>query len=192
MIESEMGYRGSKSIVKAQPRQNIIVKEQRVDGGYIKNILMLRYTLMGLERGYQGRILSNRLNSNLKRLYSTKAVLDYKQLSPNYTMRALNPWFISGFVDGEGCFRISFTKKDNLVGWRAQLFFQITLHRKDELLLESIKNYWGVGKVYKSGKDTLQYKIQSFTEIETILNHFDKLVKSVQTMNYLKMHIILF
>jgi len=97
MIESEMGYRGSKSIVKVQPRQNIIVKEQRVDGGYIKNLLMLRYTLMGLERGYQGRILSNHLNSNLKRLYNTKAsfslrsTLDYKQLSPNYTMRALNP-----------------------------------------------------------------------------------------------------
>ena len=31
MIEKEMGYRGSKSIVE----ENTVVKEQRVDGSYI-------------------------------------------------------------------------------------------------------------------------------------------------------------
>jgi len=48
------------------------------------------------------------------------------------------------------------------------------LHQKDKLLLENLQNYLGVGKIYKSGKDMLQYKIQSLNEIEIILNHFDK------------------
>jgi hypothetical protein len=63
MIEKEMGYRGSKSIVS----ENTIVKEQRVDGSYIevfkkKNNSMLRCTLTGFERSYQVKILSNQIN----------------------------------------------------------------------------------------------------------------------------------
>jgi competence CoiA-like predicted nuclease len=56
MNENEMGYRGSKSLlIKKQS-----VKEQRVDGSYfINKILMkLRCTLTGFERNYQTKISS--------------------------------------------------------------------------------------------------------------------------------------
>ena len=55
MIEKEMEYRGSKTII-LEPNSTI-VKEQRVNGSYA-NILALRYTLMGIERNYQVKILS--------------------------------------------------------------------------------------------------------------------------------------
>ena len=174
MNESEMEYRGSKSVVNEV--NSTTVKEQRVDGGYIGacslNIRspMLRYTLMGLERDYQGRVLSKLINKYTRRFYS----VDTKVKQSETEGISMNPWFLTGFTDGEGCFRISFTKKDNLVGWRVQLFFQIALHEKDKLLLENIQKFLGVGKIYKSGKNMLQYKIQSLNEIEVILNHFDK------------------
>jgi hypothetical protein len=172
MIENEMEYRGSKSVVyEVRPYSNTTVKEQRVDGGYIKN-LMLRCTLMGFERNYQGRVLSNQINRCTRRFYTVAAKAIEQPETQN--LGTMNPWFITGFTDGEGCFRISLTKRDNLVGWRVQLFFQIALHQKDKLLLENLQNYLGVGKIYKSGKDMLQYKIQSLNEIEIILNHFDK------------------
>ena len=67
MKETEMGYRGSKSDLESKT-----VKEQRVDGSYwIKpnqNPIRLRCTLMGFERNYQVKILSNQLN---KRTFST-------------------------------------------------------------------------------------------------------------------------
>jgi hypothetical protein len=172
MIENEMEYRGSKSVVyEVRPYNNTTVKEQRVDGGYINN-LMLRCTLMGFERNYQGRVLSNQINRCTRRFYTVAAKVIKQPETQN--LGTMNPWFITGFTDGEGCFRISLTKRDNLVGWRVQLFFQIALHQKDKLLLENLQNYLGVGKIYKSGKDMLQYKIQSLNEIEIILNHFDK------------------
>ena len=172
MIENEMEYRGSKSVVyEVRPYSNTTVKEQRVDGGYINN-LMLRCTLMGFERNYQGRVLSNQINRCTRRFYTVAAKVIKQPETQN--LGTMNPWFITGFTDGEGCFRISLTKRDNLVGWRVQLFFQIALHQKDKLLLENLQNYLGVGKIYKSGKDMLQYKIQSLNEIEIILNHFDK------------------
>ena len=59
MKETEMGYRGSKSSIVKRG-----VKEQRVDGSWflVKRARSLRYTLMGFERSYQVRFLSNQLN----------------------------------------------------------------------------------------------------------------------------------
>jgi len=95
MSENAMGYRGSKSIVS----KNTVVKEQRVDGSYIEYFVrsrlrkkiysMLRYTLVGFERSYHTKIPSNFIN--LKRNFST---LESK----------LNPFYVTGFVDGEGSF----------------------------------------------------------------------------------------
>lgn len=56
MSENEMDNRGSKSVIL----NDIIVKEQRVDGSYTGNSV-LRYTLMGFERNYQLKILSKQL-----------------------------------------------------------------------------------------------------------------------------------
>jgi hypothetical protein len=58
MKETEMGYRGSKSV-------STTVKEQRVDGSWDvmnKNTIQsLRCTLMGFERNYPNKIPSNQL-----------------------------------------------------------------------------------------------------------------------------------
>uniref|UniRef100_UPI0030E2AC54 hypothetical protein n=1 Tax=Ophiocordyceps sobolifera TaxID=94213 RepID=UPI0030E2AC54 len=72
IIEREMDYRGSKSIIANIPLNfhSVIVKEQRVDGNYIGNP-MLRCTLMGLERDCRNKILSKSSN----RYYSTNFIL---------------------------------------------------------------------------------------------------------------------
>jgi hypothetical protein len=68
MSENKIGYRGSKSA-------NLVVKEQRVDGSWLLNKIAvpikfrsLRFTLMGLETGYQLKNLSKQL---INRSYST-------------------------------------------------------------------------------------------------------------------------
>ena len=102
MIESEMGYRGSKSeliIQNPQPKYINSVKEQRVDGSYFGLCPKLRCTLMGFERNYQIKIPSNQLN---KQYYSTLSKTDFKN--------KLNPWFITGFADAEGCFSFAAPK----------------------------------------------------------------------------------
>ena len=96
MTETEMGYRGSKSefiIQNPQPKYINSVKEQRVDGGYCKKPMQLRCTLMGFERNYQIKNPSKQLR---KQYYTT--------LSKTSVNNELNPWFITGFADAEGCF----------------------------------------------------------------------------------------
>jgi hypothetical protein len=56
MIENEMGYRGSKSVLVS-----CTVKEQRVDGSCCGLNPQLRCTLMGGESSYQIKIPSKQL-----------------------------------------------------------------------------------------------------------------------------------
>lgn len=119
---------------------------------------------MGFERSYQIRILSKELHKKDRRFYSTSNI---------YVNKNINPWFLTGFIDGEGCFRISLTKVTRAIGWRVQLFFQINLHKKDIALLEDIRDYFGVGMIHKSGTNLVQYRIQTFDELSILINHLN-------------------
>jgi len=185
MIEREMEYCGSKLITSFLTRLTqykakdkfVIVKEQRADGHRcvnwfrtsIRSLVLdrgthLRYALMGFERNYQVRIPSNYLIT-LKRLYSSLPI----NLSDN-----LNPWFLTGFSDGESNFTVRVTKSNSVkVGWVIQPAFQIGLHKKDFDLLRKIQAFWGVGEIYHK-EESCNYIVQSLKGLNVIINHFEK------------------
>ena len=67
--------------------------------------------------------------------------------------QSLNPNFITGFIDGEGCFHITMAKKPGYkTGYSINLSFSIGLHSKDTDLLRSIQEYFGgIGNLSVSG-----------------------------------------
>jgi hypothetical protein len=166
MNEREMGYRGSKSENNIPQPKLISVKEQRVDGSYCvkSNFMQLRCTLTGFERNYPVKIPSKQLS-----------IRSFSNSSLNcLTKIELNPWFISGFTDAEGCFSIKIQPNAKLkTKWRVRPVFSITLHKKDLSLLEAIKKNLGVGKISKSEKKAITYAVDSIKDIPIILNHFD-------------------
>ncbi|OGK19233.1 hypothetical protein A2799_03065 [Candidatus Roizmanbacteria bacterium RIFCSPHIGHO2_01_FULL_39_24] len=61
----------------------------------------------------------------------------------------LNPWWIVGFVDGEGCFSVSrFKNKTCKSGYQILFEFVITQGERSKESLESIKDYFGCGNIY--------------------------------------------
>jgi LAGLIDADG endonuclease len=154
MNENEMGYRGSKSVLTNT------VKEQRVDGSCLINntkLMKLRYTLMGFERNYQTKIPSKQFviqtknfntNSqkfcqNLVQVYTPAPGTINSVLNNDVNNNKLNPWFVTGFTDAEGCFGLYIYKNANYkTGWFISLVFQISLHEKDKIILEQIQNYF--------------------------------------------------
>jgi hypothetical protein len=52
--------------------------------------------------------------------------------------------------------------------------FIIVLHKKDEILLKELQNFFGVGRVYKHGQTGIQYQVNSIIELQLIIKHFDK------------------
>lgn len=83
----------------------------------------------------------------------------------------INPWFVTGFLDGEGCFMIYIRKNSKYsTGWAIQLVFKMVLHKKDIDLLDSIQKFFGVGKIYLD-KDTVNYQVFSNKDLKLIIDH---------------------
>ena len=128
--EKEVGNRGSKSMAcqntPASHNGHAVVKEQRVDGSCI-GFPMLRCTLTVFERSFLITDLSKQIS-----LYST-------QVSTNQPKDSLlNPWFITGFVDAEGCFLLQVRRRNN--SWYVEARFDISLHKKDLELMKQFTN----------------------------------------------------
>lgn len=54
------------------------------------------------------------------------------------------------------------------------LFFSIKLHIIDIFILEKIKYTLGVGKIRKTGINMVVYTVESFKDLELIIDHFDQ------------------
>ena len=87
----------------------------------------------------------------------------------------LDPYYITGLVDAEGCFALKIDKNNECkTGYQVQLVFQIALHKKDRILIEMIQLYFkGVGSIRHS-KDMDIFVVSSKKELEIIKDHFDK------------------
>lgn len=106
--------------------------------------------------------------------YINKKVRHYSYNTGN-TTNIINPYYITGFSDGEACFALSIYKDSRmLTGWQVKPFFKISLHNKDRALLELIQRYFGVGKIYKHGKDSIEFRVSGLKNLSVIINHFDK------------------
>jgi hypothetical protein len=64
----------------------------------------------------------------------------------------LNPHYVVGFVDGEGCFCISLNKNGNRLP-EVRLMFEIELREDDEPILREIQRVLDCGNIYR-----LEYK----------------------------------
>ena len=120
MIENEMGYRGSKSIVRRK-LENTIVKEQRVDGSWHNNVFKVYSNGSRKRLSNQSPFLGN---SKFVRYYSRNFVLNTNYILP--------PYALTGLVDAEGCFRISILNNRNIkednsnVPFNTRLYFQLS------------------------------------------------------------------
>ena len=87
----------------------------------------------------------------------------------------LNPWWVTGLVDAEGCFHVSITeRKDRKLGWAVKSSFNISFHTKDKAILKKIKSSLGVGKLYEQGSQSNQFRVESLKELELLVKHFNK------------------
>jgi len=91
--------------------------------------------------------------------------------------KILNPWFITGFSDGDGTFslviRISKTYK---IGYRVVPVYSVCAKNSTEniLLLKSIQNYFsGIGHIYSSGNIS-RFEVHKLEEHKIIRKHFEQ------------------
>ena len=175
-----------------QIRVTLSVKEQRVDGSSkSRNLDFVRCTLVAGKPVLGRKIpfhpnnckVVSGLLSPRAFIHTTKSIGDNLTLSKqvnnifgekNSNIK-LNPLFVTGFVDAEGCFAIGlFLSSNYKMGYQTQAIFKITLHKKDFNLLSQVKDYFGVGTITKHGDTTIEYRVKSLKDLDLILSHFEK------------------
>jgi hypothetical protein len=86
-------------------------------------------------------------------------------------------WYITGFTDGEGCFSISFTKREKLItGIEIRPSFSLAQNKKNLQVLKTIYTYFGCGAIRFSKNDqTYKYEVRSIKDLQTkVIPHFKK------------------
>jgi len=88
----------------------------------------------------------------------------------------LNPFFVTGFSDGEACFHLAIGKNPKYKnGYYVNPGFSIVLHKKDQSLLEKIQAYFaGIGTIRKQGDKFIQFRVFSIEDLKVIIDHFEK------------------
>jgi len=69
----------------------------------------------------------------------------------------IDPWWLVGFVDGEGCFSVSIhrnTLARPTNGWHLQPSFQISQHHSHREVLRAIRQFFGTGSVRSKGPNS--------------------------------------
>jgi len=193
--ETEMGNRGSK------PDSFISVKEQRVYGSsvfikcremysrYQRNLVFIHHVkdVKTIFKHLQKMYINYFYSKSQKSFFSTLNGVVTQDKTPQSSSKAtlietnylptngLNPYYVTGFTDGEGCFFISISPDPEYkTGYKVKATFSIGLHLRDFALLEQIKLFFGLGKISTMGAEGIQFRVSALEELKIIIDHFDK------------------
>ena len=83
--------------------------------------------------------------------------------------------YISGYVDGEGCFCVSFQPSDrHRFGWEVRPSFSVSQNKDRSEVLYAIQDAWGCGFIRPDRSDkTLKYEVRNVEAlVTTVVPHF--------------------
>ena len=83
--------------------------------------------------------------------------------------------YVSGFVDGEGSFLVSFQyRKKMATGIEVRPSFTVSQHRRNRPVIEWLRNFFDCGSIRFNGSDqTFKYEVRSLRDLTSkIIPHF--------------------
>jgi hypothetical protein len=86
-------------------------------------------------------------------------------------------WYITGFVDGEGCFSVSFTERRKmLMNLEVRPSFAVGQNKRSLPAMQNMHAYFGCGAIRFSKRDqTYKYEVRSLMDLrKRIIPHFKK------------------
>jgi hypothetical protein len=106
----------------------------------------------------------------------------------------LDAGWVTGFVDGEGCFHVGInTHADMKAGYQVLPEFTVVQHKRDVQVLHALKAYFGCGVVRKNHGDRMAYRVRSQEHLlQRILPFFVKHpLKTKKNVDFLKFRDVL-
>lgn len=170
------GYENNK--VESTPLKSVKVR--------VKDPFNNRKTIANIAKNQKGIYVWETLDG--KHMYVGHSINLYNRISspivtatylginrrPYYSsLTRMNPWFLTGFLDGESSFYIVVQKSNNVkIGWSVRAVFEIHLHLKHKTLLEEIQTrLGGVGNI-RIIDNKVSFKIY-YRDLAILLNHLN-------------------
>jgi len=103
--------------------------------------------------------------------YRCRSFLDWSTLSWSMNLKS----YISGYVDGEGCFCVSFQPSDrHRFGWEVRPSFSVSQNLDRSQVLYLIQKQWKCGFIRPDRSDkTLKYEVRNIDAlVATVVPHF--------------------
>jgi LAGLIDADG endonuclease len=98
--------------------------------------------------------------------------------------------YISGYVDGEGCFSVSFSKRPKLlVGWEVKPSFCVGQNYDRREVLDLMQKHFDCGHIRRDWSDrTLKYEVRKLDDlVKKVIPHFKKFpLKSAKQKDFLR------
>jgi hypothetical protein len=85
--------------------------------------------------------------------------------------------YITGFVDGEGCFQISFSLRSKMkLGIEVRPSFSVSQHKRSKDIILFLQRFFRCGGVRFSNKDqNYKFEVRNITDlVKVIIPHFKK------------------
>ncbi len=87
----------------------------------------------------------------------------------------LNPDWIVGFVDGEGCFYVGIQKHSEMsAGYQVLPEFTVVQHERDIQILYALKKYFKCGVVRKNHGERFAFRVRKLSCLKEIVKFFEK------------------
>ena len=94
-------------------------------------------------------------------------------LTADNQQERLDSRWVSGFVDGEGCFHVSINRMPKMTnGWQVLPEFRIVQHSRDEAILHRLRNFFGCGKVVLNRGTQKELRIRRLTDLNRVVQLF--------------------
>jgi len=90
---------------------------------------------------------------------------------------SLDPWFVSGLTEGEGCFCIALALRSKMrTGLEVRPSFALSLNEKDLELLKDLQAFFECGWIRESKSDrTFKYEARSVGDLlDLVVPHFER------------------
>ena len=86
----------------------------------------------------------------------------------------LDTRWITGFVDGEGCFYVGINKIQGMtLQWQVLPEFRIVQHQRDIKVLERIKNTLGYGMIQRNHGDRFELRVRKLEDLNNLIKFFE-------------------
>lgn len=119
---------------------------------------------------------NKKLNEEILKIYPARP-FDLIETSFSLNLENLDPHWLAGFVEGEGCFYVGIFKSESIkTGYSLKLRFSVNQHFKDEKLIISLTRIFKCGNIVISKNNSIiEFRVSSLKDLmEKIIPFFNK------------------